>query len=134
MAMGRTHGRLRGGLVHRRVASSGFAAVLALPLLVLLSPGGGSGTARMEPTAGVSAQVRTQDSTAIVPNVVSVLLPQARATLQAAGFVVDARPGFVDCGPQYVQQQTPPGGTSAALGSTVQVRVNRQPGPGQPCP
>jgi hypothetical protein len=132
--MGRTRGRLRGGLVHRRVASSGFAAVVALPLLVLLAPGSGPLTAGTEPIAGVSAQARTQDSTAIVPNVVSELLPQARATLQAAGFVVDARPGFVDCGPQYVQQQTPAGGTSAPLGSTVQVRVNRQPGPGQQCP
>jgi hypothetical protein len=116
------------------VASSGFAAVVALPLLVLLAPGSGPLTAGTEPIAGVSAQARTQDSTAIVPNVVSELLPQARATLQAAGFVVDARPGFVDCGPQYVQQQTPAGGTSAPLGSTVQVRVNRQPGPGQQCP
>jgi hypothetical protein len=132
--MGRTQGRLRGGLFHRRVASSGFAAVAALPLLVLLSPGSGPLTAGMEPTAGVFAQVRTQASTAIVPDVLNWSPPQARAALQAAGFVVDVRPGFVDCGAQYVQRQTPAGGTSAPVGSTVQIRVNRQPGPGQQCP
>jgi beta-lactam-binding protein with PASTA domain len=74
------------------------------------------------------------NSNGTVPNVLGWDPSSAVAAVQAAGFVAQTGPGWVDCGPQYVQQQSPTGGTSAPLGSTVTLKINKQPGPGQPCP
>ncbi|MEV0675246.1 PASTA domain-containing protein [Actinosynnema sp. NPDC050436] len=101
--------------------------------LALLVPGG---VASASPSPGVSqaAQETSPYSTGIVPNVVGQDLANAVAAVRAAGFVARSAPGYVDCGPPYVQSQTPAGGSAAVSGSTVTLRVNRQPSPGQHCP
>jgi len=108
--------------------------VFLVGALVLFLAPGGTAAAAQAPTAGSSWSVTSQDSNGTVPNVTGWDASPAIAAVQAAGFVAQTSPGFVDCGPPYVQHQTPTGGTSAPLGSTVTLKINRQPGPGQPCP
>lgn len=115
----------------RRLASSGVAIVIAA-LLLFLVPGG---TVAAAPTpADGPSQGASLDSTGIVPDVMWWDVSPAVAAVQAAGFVAQTSPGYVDCGPPFVQNQNPDGGTSAVLGSTVILKINRQPAPGQPCP
>jgi hypothetical protein len=124
---------LCGGWSYRRLASIG-SAVLVAPLL-MFAAGESAAAKQMTPAAGVSWQAaRAQDSTGVVPNVVFWDFSPAAAAVQAAGFAVQSRGGSIDCGPTYVQRQSPVGGTSAPLGSTVILTVNRQPPPGTPCP
>ncbi|MFC4856512.1 PASTA domain-containing protein [Actinophytocola glycyrrhizae] len=101
--------------------------------MLFLLPGG-TVSAAPAPANGPSWQEASPSSTGIVPDVTGWDVSSAVAAVQAAGFVARTSPGFVDCGPPYVQLQNPGGGASAVLGSTVTLRVNRQPGPGQPCP
>lgn len=134
--MGWTRGR-RGDLNHLRVAPRALAAVAVLPLLLTpaaATAAAGTGPAGNGPAGGVSWQAHPDLVSAVVPDVLGRDVDSARAILQAAGFAVQAVPGFVDCGLPYVQQQTPAGGSSAPAGSTVRISVNRQPGPGQACP
>ena len=114
----------------RRRTPGGLALVIAALLLFLL-PGG---TASAAPTHGPAWQGTSLDSTGIVPDVTWWDVSPAVAAIQAAGFVAQTSPGYVDCGPPFVQNQNPDGGTVAELGSTVILKINRQPAPGQPCP
>ncbi len=111
----------------RKVMLFGWALLVGA-LLLVSAP---SGTA----AAQVPASAPTMSAAdGVVPDVTGWDASPAIAAVQAAGFVAQTSPGFVDCGPPYVQRQTPTGGTSAPLGSTVTLKINRQPGPGQPCP
>jgi hypothetical protein len=124
---------LCGGWSYKRLASIG-SAVLVAPLL-MFAPGDSAAAKQMTPAAGVSWQAPgAEDSTGVVPDVVFWDFSSAVAAVQAAGFVAQSRAGGIDCGPTYVQRQSPVGGTSAPLGSTVLLTVNRQPPPGTPCP
>jgi beta-lactam-binding protein with PASTA domain len=102
-------------------------------LLLLLAPAG-TASAAQAPASGSSWSVATLDSDGVVPDVTGWDASPATAAVEAAGFVAQTAPGFVDCGSPYVQHQSPVGGTTAPLGSTVTLKINRQPGPGQPCP
>jgi beta-lactam-binding protein with PASTA domain len=108
-------------------------AVLVGALLLFLVPSG-TAFAAQAPAPGPSSSAASLYSNGVVPDVTGWDASPAIAAVQAAGFVAQTSPGFVDCGPPYVQHQTPTGGTSAPLGSTVTLKINRQPGPGQPCP
>ncbi|MEV0613730.1 PASTA domain-containing protein [Nonomuraea sp. NPDC050404] len=68
-----------------------------------------------------------------MPSVVGWPVGSAISAVQAAGFVAQTTPGSIDCGPPYVQRQSPEGGTTALPGSTVRLTINRQPTSG-PCP
>jgi beta-lactam-binding protein with PASTA domain len=116
----------------RRRRAVGWA-VLVGALLMFLVPSG-TAFAAQAPAAGTSVSAASLDSNGVVPDVTGWDSSSAISAVQAAGFVAQTSPGFVDCGPPYVQHQTPVGGTSAPLGSTVILKINRQPGPGQPCP
>jgi beta-lactam-binding protein with PASTA domain len=105
--------------------------VLVGALLLFLVP---SGTAFAASTHGSTSSVSSLEADGVVPDVTGWDANPAIAAVEAAGFVAQTSPGFVDCGPPYVQRQTPVGGTSAPLGSTVTLKINRQPGPGQQCP
>jgi PASTA domain-containing protein len=124
---------LCGAWSRRRLWSLG-AAVLVVPLF-MFAPSEGAAAKQVTPAGGVSWQVAAvRDSTGIVPNVVFWDFGSAVAAVQAAGFAVQTGAGSVDCGPTYVQEQSPVGGTSAPVGSTVVFIVNRQPPPGTDCP
>lgn len=116
-----------------RRRASGWV-VLVGALLVFLVPGGTAAAAQAPAPSGASWSAASQYSNGVVPSVTGWDLSPAISAVQNAGFLAQTAPGWVDCGPSYVQQQTPSGGTSAPLGSTVTLKVNRQPGPGQPCP
>lgn len=118
------------GRFRRRVL--GWVVVLGA-LVLFLAPGGTASAARA-PAPGSSWSTASLTSDGVVPDVTGWDASPAIAAVQAAGFVAQTAPGFVDCGPPYVQHQSPVGGTSAPLGSTVTLKINRQPGPGQPCP
>jgi beta-lactam-binding protein with PASTA domain len=113
--------------------TSGGLAVLIAALLLFLVPGG-TVSAATASAGGPSWQGTSLDSTGIVPDVTWWDYAPAAAAIQAAGFVPQSSPGYVDCGPPFVQRQNPVGGTSAELGSIVILKVNRNPAPGQPCP
>ena len=115
----------------RKLMLLGWA--LLVGALLLFSAPGGAAAAAQAPAAGHSSAA-SLDSNGVVPDVLGWTPSSAVAAVQAAGFVAQTGPGWVDCGPQYIQQQSPTGGTSAPLGSTVTLKVNKQPGPGQPCP
>lgn len=106
---------------------------LVAALLLFLVPNG-TAVAAQAPAPGPSLSASSLYSNGVVPNVEGWSMSIAITAVQAAGFVADTTSGWVDCGPPYVQSQTPNGGTSAPLGSTVTLRINRQPGPGQQCP
>jgi hypothetical protein len=127
-------GWLCGGPSLRRLASGGLVAVL-VPLL-LFAPSGAASAEQVTPAGAVSQQIRSQDSTGVVPDVVgwSAVNPAAGNTIRAAGFVVQTQPGWVDCGPGRVQAQWPVGGASAPLGSTVVLTISQRPRPPDPCP
>ena len=103
----------------RRLSSSGFVLLVATVLMSIM-PGG-----------TVSA---TPLTTGTVPDVVTWGMSDAIAAVQNAGFVASTTPGSVDCGPPFVQSQLPVGGTIAELGSTVVLKINRQPTRGDMCP
>ena len=117
---------------YRRLASGGLAA-LVVPLLLASSA---SASAAQEPPAGAaSAQITGQYSTGVVPDVTGWDVSYAFPMVQAAGFVTQTVPGWVDCSSSpFVQFQSPAAGTWATLGSTVVLGINQQPGPGQDCP
>lgn len=123
-------GWLRRGPSLRWLASGGLAAVL-VPLF-LFAPGAAVSAEQVTS----SRQVMSQESTGIVPNVVGMSASDSTAgdTIRAAGFVVDTAPGWVDCGSPYVQDQSPAGGTSAPLGSTVVLYISQWPVWPNPCP
>src|SRR5262245_22485046 len=104
-------------MIGRRLVSGRVAAVV-VPLLMLFMASG-----------SVSAEQVSPNTNGIVPDVLFWDVSPAVAAVQAAGFVARTAGGFVDCGPPYVQSETPGAGTSAPLGSTVTLKVNRQPGP-----
>jgi beta-lactam-binding protein with PASTA domain len=116
----------------RKVMLFGWA--LLVGALLLFSAPSGAAAATQAPVSGHSSAASSLYSNGVVPNVLGWDPSSAVAAVQAAGFVAQTGPGWVDCGPQYVQQQSPAGGTSAPLGSTVILKINKQPGPGQPCP
>jgi beta-lactam-binding protein with PASTA domain len=117
----------------RRLTPGGLGVVIAALLLFLVP--GGTVSAASAPADGTSSHGASLNSTGIVPDVEGWDYSSAGAAVQAAGFVVQFTPGWVDCGlPPFVQVQTPVGGTVAPLGSTVTLKVNRQPTGGQPCP
>lgn len=119
-------GWLRRGPSLRRLASGGLVAVL-VPLL-LFAP------AVSAEQVTSSRQVTSQEATGVVPNVVGINASAAGDTVRAAGFAVDTAPGWVDCGSPYVQDQSPAGGTSALLGSTVVLYISQWPVWPNPCP
>jgi beta-lactam-binding protein with PASTA domain len=106
-------------------------AVTLVPLL-LFAPGGAASAAPVAP----SQQVMSQEAVGVVPNVVGMSAsdPAVDDTIRAAGFVVATAPGWADCGSPYVQDQSPAGGTSAPLGSTVVLYISQWPVWPNPCP
>jgi hypothetical protein len=108
--------------------------VAAVPLLALFGPAAAQPAAAAEPGGTGLPPAAVRAGKTIVPNVLFRGVASAIATLQAAGLVVQTTAGWVDCGPSYVQEQTPPGGSAALVGSTVVIAVNQQPAPGQECP
>lgn len=117
---------------HQR-ARGGVAIVAAVPLLALFGPVCTQPAAAQPGGAGL-APAALQGQTTIVPNVLFWNVASAIAALQAAGFLVQTQAGWVDCGPPFVQEQTPAGGSAALVGSTVVIAVNQQPARGEVCP
>jgi beta-lactam-binding protein with PASTA domain len=118
----------------RRLVSGGLATVF-VPLLLLFAPSGSVSADQAPSAGGVSWQATSPDSTGVVPNVTWWEANSAIAAVQAAGFVAQTAPGWVDCSASpFVQYQSPAGGASASLGSSVFLYLNQQPAPGQDCP
>ena len=115
-----------------RLRSGGLAMLLAA--LVLSVVPGGTVSAAPAPDGGRARGGVSLTSTGIVPDVQYWEMSDAIAQVQNAGFVASTQPGSVDCGPPYVQSQLPLGGTTAVLGSTVSLKINRQPTHGDQCP
>jgi penicillin-binding protein 1A len=76
------------------------------------------------PPGGLITTTTAPRQSAPVPNVVDTKVEEATATLQAAGFVVQRIPAGADAKPPgRVVGQSPIGGTSAPVGSTVRIEV-----------
>jgi len=102
---------------------TGVLAAVLVPLLVFAPSGAAS-----------AEQVSVRESTGVVPNVVGTSFSNVGDVIEAAGFVAEIRPAWVDCGPPRVVDQSPVGGTVAPLGSTVVAYITQWPAQGDPCP
>ncbi|WP_219460253.1 PASTA domain-containing protein [Nonomuraea rhizosphaerae] len=82
---------------------------------------------------GMALDLQSPDLAGPVPNVLDWGRSRAVSAIQAAGFVAQTSSGGFDCGPLYVQGQSPAGGTVAPFGSIVRLTISRQPRP-EDCP
>jgi hypothetical protein len=132
-----THRNWRTGAARRWVALAatlfGVVTFLAFTPATAAANPHAAAASRSAGSGVIALDSRPQASTGVVPNVVDWPRTLAITAIQSAGFVAQTSPGSFDCGSPYVQQQWPVGGTSAPLGSTVHIVINRQPRP-QDCP